>query len=87
MGDRQPELLRSAIENVLRNAVRYSPAGAQVEVAVESGESGLAVSIRDAGRACRKPIWSAYSSRFSAWRSHAIAIPAARASASPSPHR
>jgi two-component system sensor histidine kinase CpxA len=43
------ELLRSAIENVLRNAVRYSPAGAQVEVAVESGESGLAVSIRDRG--------------------------------------
>ena len=43
------ELLRSAIENVLRNAVRYSPPGAAVEVAVESGDGGLAVAIRDRG--------------------------------------
>ena len=43
------ELLRSAIENVLRNAVRYSPPGAPVEVAVERGDAGLAVSIRDRG--------------------------------------
>ena len=43
------ELLRSAIENVLRNAVRYSPPGAPVEVAVESSEGWLAVSIRDRG--------------------------------------
>ena len=43
------ELLRSAIENVLRNAVRYSPPGAPVEVAVERGDGGLAVSIRDRG--------------------------------------
>jgi two-component system sensor histidine kinase CpxA len=43
------ELLRSAIENVLRNAVRYSPPGAAVEVAVESGVGGLAVTIRDRG--------------------------------------
>jgi two-component system sensor histidine kinase CpxA len=43
------ELLRSAIENVLRNAVRYSPAGAAVEVAVERGGFGLAGAIRDRG--------------------------------------
>jgi two-component system OmpR family sensor kinase len=43
------ELLRSAIENVLRNAVRYSPQGARVEVAVERGEAGLTVSVRDLG--------------------------------------
>jgi two-component system sensor histidine kinase CpxA len=43
------ELLRSAVENVLRNAVRYSPPGAPVEVAVERGEGGLAVWIRDRG--------------------------------------
>src|ERR1700733_10662757 len=36
------ELLRSAIENVLRNAVRYSPQGAR-------GDSGLTVSVRDQG--------------------------------------
>ncbi len=43
------ELLRSAIENVLRNALRYSPPGAPVEVAVHGGAAGLAVSIRDRG--------------------------------------
>ena len=43
------ELLRSAIENVLRNAVRYSPEGARVDVAVERGEHGLTVSVCDHG--------------------------------------
>jgi two-component system, OmpR family, sensor kinase len=43
------ELLRSAIENVLRNAVRYSPQGAPVEVAVERGAAGLTISVRDRG--------------------------------------
>jgi two-component system sensor histidine kinase CpxA len=43
------ELLRSAIENVLRNAVRYSPQGAPVDVSVERDTSGLTVSIRDRG--------------------------------------
>ena len=46
-GDR--ELLRSAIENVLRNAVRYSPQGASVEVAVERGQAGLVIAVRDRG--------------------------------------
>jgi two-component system, OmpR family, sensor kinase len=43
------DLLRSAIENVLRNAVRYSPQGARVDVAVERSEAGLTVSVRDQG--------------------------------------
>jgi len=43
------ELLRSAIENVLRNAVRYSPQGAPVEVAVERGAEGITISVRDRG--------------------------------------
>jgi two-component system, OmpR family, sensor kinase len=43
------ELLRSAIENVLRNAVRYSPGGARVDVLVERGEAGLVVTVRDQG--------------------------------------
>jgi two-component system sensor histidine kinase CpxA len=43
------DLLRSAIENVLRNAVRYSPHGAPVEVAVERGAAGLTISVRDRG--------------------------------------
>ncbi len=43
------DLLRSAIENVLRNAVRYSPQGAPVEVAVERNAAGLTISVRDRG--------------------------------------
>jgi two-component system, OmpR family, sensor kinase len=43
------ELLRSAVENVLRNAVRYSPPGAAVEVNVERTAAGLSILIRDRG--------------------------------------
>jgi two-component system sensor histidine kinase CpxA len=43
------ELLRSAVENVLRNAVRYSPPGTAVEVAVERGDAGLSIVVRDHG--------------------------------------
>ena len=38
------ELVRSAIENVLRNAVRYSPQDGRVEVSVEHGGMGLVLS-------------------------------------------
>ncbi|HLW25161.1 MAG TPA: ATP-binding protein [Steroidobacteraceae bacterium] len=43
------ELLRSAIENVLRNAVRYSPNGTAVEVSVERTPQGLSILIGDRG--------------------------------------
>jgi two-component system sensor histidine kinase CpxA len=43
------ELVRSAIENVLRNAVRYSPQDASVEVSVARAESGVVILIRDQG--------------------------------------
>ena len=43
------DLVRSAIENVLRNAVRYSPQGAPVDVSVTHPASGLAILIRDGG--------------------------------------
>ncbi len=43
------DLLRSAVENVLRNAVRYSPHGASVDVTVDGSESGLCIVIRDRG--------------------------------------
>jgi two-component system sensor histidine kinase CpxA len=43
------ELLRSAIENVLRNAVRYSPNDTPVEVLVARARSGLEILIRDHG--------------------------------------
>jgi two-component system sensor histidine kinase CpxA len=44
------ELLASAIENVLRNAVRYSPRDAPVDVSVERREAdGVSIIIRDRG--------------------------------------
>jgi signal transduction histidine kinase len=49
-----PELLRSAIENVLRNAVRYTVEGTEVEVALRCGEEGdeakAVISVRDHGK-------------------------------------
>jgi two-component system sensor histidine kinase CpxA len=43
------ELLRSAIENVLRNAVRYSPNDTPVELQIARASSGLEIVIRDHG--------------------------------------
>lgn len=43
------ELVRSAIENVLRNAVRYSPDGQPVRVSVNRTAAGLEILIRDRG--------------------------------------
>jgi two-component system OmpR family sensor kinase len=43
------EFLRSAIENVLRNAVRYSPNDTAVEMQVVRSSSGLEIVIRDHG--------------------------------------
>ncbi|HEY6347104.1 MAG TPA: ATP-binding protein [Bryobacteraceae bacterium] len=46
-GDR--ELLRRAFENIVRNAIRYAPAGSKVDVKAESDSSGVRVSVRDYG--------------------------------------
>jgi len=43
------DLLHSAVENVLRNAVRYSPKDASVDVSVARVASGIAILIRDRG--------------------------------------
>ena len=43
------DLVRSAIDNVLRNAVRYSPRGVPVDVSVTHPQNGLAILIRDGG--------------------------------------
>jgi two-component system sensor histidine kinase CpxA len=43
------ELLHSAIENVLRNAVRYSPQGKTVDVTVERRNEVLEILVRDHG--------------------------------------
>ncbi|MFI4891345.1 MAG: ATP-binding protein [Steroidobacterales bacterium] len=43
------ELLRSAIENVLRNAVRYSPPSTPVELRVSAADGSLQILVRDRG--------------------------------------
>jgi two-component system sensor histidine kinase CpxA len=47
VGDR--ELIRRAIENVIRNAIYYSPAESTVEVALKVGPKSAIVSVRDRG--------------------------------------
>jgi len=47
VGDR--EALRSAFENVLRNAVRYSPTGSQLSVHAQRGAASIEVEIKDQG--------------------------------------
>ena len=46
-GDR--ELLRRAIENVLRNAIRYSPEKSNIDVNLAEGNSGASITVRDYG--------------------------------------
>ncbi len=46
-GDR--ELLRRAVENVLRNAIRYAPPGSTVDLAVEHRNGSMLVQVRDRG--------------------------------------
>lgn len=46
-GDR--ELLRRAVENVLRNAIRYAPEKSSVEVALERRADSALISVRDYG--------------------------------------
>jgi two-component system, OmpR family, sensor histidine kinase CpxA len=46
-GDR--ELLRRAMENIVRNAIRYAPEGTPVEVKLASGRDDAEISVRDYG--------------------------------------
>ena len=44
-----PELLRSALDNIIRNAVRFSPSGETVIVEGFTGKDGLQIDVRDRG--------------------------------------
>jgi two-component system sensor histidine kinase CpxA len=44
-----PELLRRAIENIVRNAIRYSPEGARVQVSLKRMDGVYRVAVRDFG--------------------------------------
>jgi two-component system sensor histidine kinase CpxA len=46
-GDR--ELLRRAVENVVRNAIRYTPRGSTVDVKMETSGQTARISVRDSG--------------------------------------
>lgn len=50
-----PELLRRAVENVLRNAIRYSPPGQSVEVTASVEGNELVFTIRDYGPGVPEP--------------------------------
>ena len=47
--DGNPELLRRAIENLVRNAIRYSPEGTEVDISLSKVGSVYRVSVRDHG--------------------------------------
>jgi len=46
-GDR--ELLRRAVENVLRNAIRYAPEGTTIEISLRKREEHAVIAVRDYG--------------------------------------
>jgi two-component system sensor histidine kinase CpxA len=43
------ELLRRALENVLRNAIRYAPPNSDIEVTLQRKESNASIAVRDYG--------------------------------------
>ena len=63
-----PEMLRSAIENVVRNAIRYTPDGASVEITIEQlNGNDDQKAIRESAimdQAFRKSCWQISSCRF-----------------------
>jgi two-component system sensor histidine kinase CpxA len=47
--DGNPELLRRAVENIVRNAIRYSPEGGMVEVTLAHRGGAYRIAVRDFG--------------------------------------
>ena len=78
-GDR--ELLRRAIENIVRNAIRYAPEGSTVDVQLQAIDSTTRITVRryeTAARESRKSFWTRSSSRSSGWTIPGITPRAAR---------
>ncbi|MEO8257709.1 MAG: ATP-binding protein [Acidobacteriota bacterium] len=44
-----PELLRRAVENVLRNAIRHAPAPSEIDVRIDSDDGATHICVRDRG--------------------------------------
>ena len=51
-----PELVTSMLENVVRNAVRFSPAGGDVSVAITADEHDAQIAVRDHGPGIPEPL-------------------------------
>jgi two-component system sensor histidine kinase CpxA len=49
------ELLRRAVENVLRNAIRYSPEAESIDVRLESTREAIRIEVRDRGPGVPEP--------------------------------
>ena len=77
------ELLRSAVENVVRNAIRHTAEGTAVEISLQCGESRASLRVRDHGPGVPE---SMLSEIFLPFRRLRTAIPKAPAWASPSPN-
>jgi two-component system sensor histidine kinase CpxA len=43
------ELLRRAVENVIRNAIRYAPKGTAIEIGLDGSAAGATIGVRDYG--------------------------------------
>ncbi len=88
LGNRQ--LLRSAIENVIRNAVNYTPEGTAVQIALSKlsihGLNTASITVRDHGSGVLEGIASRYfPAVLSQSMTHATVSPADQASAFPRP--
>jgi len=49
-----PRRLRQVLEQILENAVKFSPHGGTVEVKVEAADNDVRVAVKDSGRSTRK---------------------------------
>lgn len=47
-----PSLLDRAVDNLLRNALRFNPSGQPIELSAEPCTAGIAISVRDHGPGC-----------------------------------
>jgi signal transduction histidine kinase len=45
-----PELLRRAVENVLRNAIRHAPVPSEIDLRIDSHDAATQIRVRDRGR-------------------------------------
>ncbi len=70
-------LLRSAIENVVRNAARYTDEQTTVDVTLDTDGTRAMIRVQDQGRGFRKSRCRSCSCRFTGWTRPATATPAA----------